>query len=298
MVNAMIRLAIVVLATGVPGAAHAQIDWVAVPMTGPSLDAFVQPQGSQPGDAQLVLHCEGGGFVPMLKLGRTWPDLTAAHVWVETALDGQPNAGSDWFFDAGTGRALPTDTRHAVVISQSLMQGGTLRAEVTVGQGEEPLAYSFGLADFWRVDSQVPCLRALEESLLVTEWRWYPDVQRVYGGVPDDKGLVFLCTTDAETGLVHLNLGLVFSPLSDPGLPFLAVWIGAPFERPDMLRRVEPGFYLGVGSAITTFVEGLANFPEVMVMMTGAPGPYLFAANYPALVAALTNLPCADGRVW
>lgn len=270
------------------GVASAQFDWSTLPRDGPSIPAFLHPPSVAPGEAALVLLCEKGSFMPMLRLGQVLTGEGGGTIWVETLISEQLGAGSPWMFDPPSGRAIPWDERAAAVISQGLLSGGTLRVTARLTQESTGFNYNFGLDDYWTLRDVARCLRPSEASIHVSEYYWDPETEAVLAGVPGDKALVFYCTN-------QLTVGLDFHSSTDPKTAQLLIWIGANSPQTYTFERVGEGFYQGDPWAMMQVFSYMTSGNDTAYVMVGGPAPIFVTSNYPALVRAWANLPCVEG---
>jgi len=284
-------LILLALAFGLSSSGLAQSSgWQHLPNTAPRLAPFVYPAGTNPNEVGLLLFCENGGFLPMLRLGANPALGDATRVWVETLHSDQLGAGNYWQYDPVTQRAIPVADINGVIVAQALFEGGTLRVRVSRQNGDPDVAiYNFGLDQFQALRAEVPCLLSTAAPTYTDQWTYSQANLAVMGGHPDRTMVLFICRGPNQPAMI-----IRFAPGTDPQLNWMMAFIAN--VSPDAAFRFQhtaDGQYFGdANPAVRTLIH-ITKDPPFPLVMLGSPAPFATLA-LGNLVEVLGNLPCIE----
>lgn len=285
--HALLTLALLALALLSYGAAQ-NMDWQLLPDTAPRIGAFVHPAGLNPNDVGLLLFCEQGGFLPMLRLGRNPALDGATQIWVETLHSDQLGAGQYWQYDSRRHRAIPLADINAVVVAQALLEGGTLRVRVGRSNADPDMAvYNFGLDSYAGLASQVPCLLSAQRPTRIDHWWWSHEDLAIMGGNPDGTMVILYCAGPQQPAMA-----VRFAEHLDPRMSSMLVFIANvnPYGM-FWLMGSGQGLYHGDANPAVRLLIHLTQDPPFPLVMLGSPAPFAMLA-LGNLVDVLGNLPC------
>src|SRR5690554_1220451 len=263
-------------------------DWLYLPDNAPRIGAFVHPSGLQPEEVGLLLFCQNGGFLPMLRLGHNPALEGASQIWVETLHSESLGAGQYWQYDPVRHRAIPLADINAVVVAQALFEGGTLRVRVGRSNTDTDMAvYNFGLDDYASLASQVPCLLSAQRTEYIDHWSWNEANQIILGGSPDTTAVMLYCTGPQQPAM-----GVRFAAALDPRMSSMLLFIAN--VNPNgmfWLTGTQDGQYHGDANPAVRLLMHLVQDPPFPLVMLGSPAPFAMV-GLGNLVDVLGNLPC------